>query len=137
MYLFIVYILTKLKTSLQKEKLLARRDYLTGAFNRTGFFENLEIELYRMRRDGRQLTLAYLDVDNLKSIDDRLGHDTGDKMLIALTNTNQENIRKSDILARLGGDEFVVLFPSMDLHNAEKTIQKIRIAIRNNFNVNG
>lgn len=126
MYIFVIFLLTQLKKSLQKEKKLARMDHLTGAYNRHGFFELLELELYKMKRYSKPLTLAYLDIDDFKKINDRLGHSSGDKILIDFTKVIRKNIRESDIIARIGGDEFIILFPDMDYINAGIAIDKIK-----------
>ena len=126
MYIFVVFLLTRLKRSLQFEKKMARIDTLTGVYNRHGFFELLELELYKMKRYDKPLSLAYIDIDDFKKINDRLGHSKGDEFLVDFTRVIRENIRESDFIARIGGDEFIILFPDMDLKNAGVAIDKIK-----------
>lgn len=115
-----------MKISLEREKKAARCDYLTGVYNRQGFFEFLELELYNMKRYGRSLAIAYLDIDDFKKVNDDLGHASGDRLLKNLTALIQKHLRKSDILARLGGDEFIILLPDTNLTKARKVFDKIK-----------
>lgn len=100
-----------LKKNLENEKELARRDPLTNTLNRRSFFDLAEHEINRSQRYGLPLTVAYIDIDNFKVVNDQLGHQTGDELLIAVVTTIRLHIRSSDVLARFGGDEFVVLLP--------------------------
>jgi predicted signal transduction protein with EAL and GGDEF domain len=95
-FLIIVLTLSSLKKALEKERMSARTDSLTGAAN-SGYFKlltNLEIE--RCRRYKSHLTFAYIDCDNFKILNDRFGHNTGDDLLILVAKTLRENIRKTD-----------------------------------------
>lgn len=89
----------------------ARTDALTGLLNRRAFYERAEEEIGRATRSGAPLVLAYLDVDDFKSVNDLFGHETGDRVLVALGRALSGNVRGGDVVARLGGDEFAVLFP--------------------------
>lgn len=100
-----------LKKNLENEKELARRDPLTDTLNRRSFFDLAQHEINRSHRYGLPLTVAYIDLDNFKGVNDRLGHHTGDDLLITVVATIRSHIRGSDILARFGGDEFVILLP--------------------------
>lgn len=135
-YLFIIIILLRLKKSLDIEKMLSRKDFLTGVYNRQGFYEILDLELYRMNRNHWPLTIAYLDVDNFKTINDTLGHQTGDKLLIQMTEIIQKHIRKSDTLARVGGDEFILLMPESNIEQAKKSVDKLRLLIMEMMRLN-
>lgn len=90
---------------------LAALDQLTGLYNRRSGEQRLTEEMSRAVRHGRPLTLLLLDVDNLKRINDRLGHTAGDLLLKQFAERLQRAIRGSDLAARLGGDEFMVLLP--------------------------
>ena len=92
---------------LQRE---ASTDPLTGLLNRRGFEERLLVEKARSDRYGHSFLVAYLDLDNLKEINDTLGHNEGDRALISLAKTIKKSIRSNDFAGRLGGDEFVVVF---------------------------
>ena len=98
------------ETQAQIER-LAFYDPLTKLGNRRLFREQLDLELRKVRRQGRFLGMLYLDLDNFKQINDSLGHDIGDELLKQVAVRLKETLRNSDIIARLGGDEFVVLIP--------------------------
>ncbi len=116
---------------------LANKDCLTGALNRNGFFPIAEHEINMSRRYNRTLTIAYMDIDNFKMINDTLGHHTGDVLLSTVVKTIQENIRASDTLARLGGDEFVLLFTETAEENARKFLGKLMQKLRISMSKNG
>jgi diguanylate cyclase (GGDEF)-like protein len=96
-----------------EEKLLrlAATDGLTGLSNRRAFFGALEREIARSSRHGSPLSLALLDVDRFKEVNDRYGHDAGDAVLRELARLLLRVVRKEDVLGRIGGEEFGVLFP--------------------------
>ncbi len=100
-----------LKNNLEGEKELARRDPLTNTLNRRSFFDLAEHEINRSHRYGLPLTVAYIDLDNFKVVNDQFGHQTGDDLLMAVVSTIRSYTRSSDVLARFGGDEFVILLP--------------------------
>lgn len=91
---------------------LANFDGLTGLPNRQFFMENLRIELEKSMRSNTNLVLMYFDLDGFKGVNDSLGHETGDKLLIEVGKRAKKILRKSDVISRLGGDEFLIL-----LHN--------------------
>lgn len=112
LFLLIMSLLfSALKVNLQNEKELARRDPLTDTMNRRSFFDLAEHEINRAHRYNLPLTVAYIDLDNFKCVNDQYGHQTGDELLITVVSTIRSNIRGSDVLARFGGDEFVILLP--------------------------
>lgn len=115
-----------LRKTLDSEKNRASTDSLTGALNRRSFFELAEHELKRARRYDLPLTLAYIDLDNFKEINDHLGHSAGDELLSAVVATISRNTRSTDILARLGGDEFVLLLPETGYEPSGVLLEKIR-----------
>jgi diguanylate cyclase (GGDEF)-like protein len=88
---------------------LSMIDDLTGLYNRRGFSELGEQQLRLARRKGRAVLLVFLDVDDLKTINDTLGHKVGDDALIRVADLLKETFRQSDIIARIGGDEFAVM----------------------------
>ena len=89
-------------------------DELTGVANRRAFTLVAAREIERSRRYAHQLSLAYLDIDGFKAVNDRQGHAVGDRVLIALAGAVRAAARSVDTVARLGGDEFVVLMPETD-----------------------
>jgi diguanylate cyclase (GGDEF)-like protein len=106
--------------------LLARTDPLTGAANGRTFYESVATESERAMRTGRPLTLAYLDLDNFKQLNDRLGHAAGDAALIGLVGLIRPALRMLDILARLGGDEFALLLPETDGEGAVALLSRLQ-----------
>lgn len=114
-----------------RESLLARRDPLTGAANRRAFFERAELEFQRARRLGSALlSVAYLDLDDFKLVNDRFGHEAGDAVLKLVVETIQDRIRSTDLLARLGGDEFAVLMIGADEAQTEVVLDDLRRQLR-------
>ena len=115
-----------LRRSIEHEKALARIDHLTGAANTRAFQEILRTEIDRSRRYKRPFTLAYIDLDDFKSINDSLGHTTGDFLLQTVVRVIRGNARSTDVVARLGGDEFAVLLPEADENASRAAIAKTR-----------
>ena len=125
-YFVILLILSVLKGSLEHEKEFARTDYLTGVGNRRSFVEGAHKEIDRARRYGHPFTVIYIDVDDLKVINDRFGHDVGDKLLRSLANAVRRELRMTDLIARLGGDEFGILLPEADPDVAELIVRRLQ-----------
>ena len=88
-----------------------------------------QIEISRSQRYRLPLSLAYIDLDNFKAVNDCLGHSTGDKVLRDLTEAICRQIRPSDTLARLGGDEFALLMPETDPEAAEKIVNRLHSSL--------
>jgi diguanylate cyclase (GGDEF)-like protein len=122
-------LLSFLKESIVRLDASSRTDPLTGIANSRAFLELLKGEIERARRYHRPLTLAYLDIDNFKSVNDAFGHATGDRLLQTVVSTIITNVRVTDLLARLGGDEFALLLPETDMKAARSVIDKIRSGI--------
>jgi diguanylate cyclase (GGDEF)-like protein len=113
-----------LRDSLVREKELARVDALTGSRNLRAFRELLIPELLRVRRYQRPVTVAYLDADGFKSINDTHGHATGDRALMLLADTMLVALRRTDVVARLGGDEFGLILTDTGPADAERVLAK-------------
>ena len=105
---------------------LSRFDALTGLYNRRHFEPALEQEILRAGRSGRPFSLLLFDLDALKSVNDRFGHEAGDRLLRSIGEIIGQGIRGSDQAARLGGDEFVVILPETDLGGALRVAEKLR-----------
>lgn len=103
--------LTHLHEQLDKVSAQARHDPLTDALNRKGLDDALCREIANVQRRNLPLSVCLLDLDNFKKLNDRLGHETGDKALIHLANVARQCLRPNDTLARYGGEEFVILMP--------------------------
>ncbi|MGH7146076.1 MAG: GGDEF domain-containing protein [Planctomycetota bacterium] len=115
----------RLKTAHLREREMARRDALTGLWNRRHFLELTEAEARRSGPQSGALTLAYLDLDNFKSVNDTLGHAAGDRLLQAVGRMLQTDLRRQDIAARLGGDEFALLLPGTGFTEADRLLTRL------------
>lgn len=116
----------RLGKTLERERALARSDYVTGAVNARFFRDLAQREIDRSARYLHPFTIAYIDVDNFKAINDAFGHATGDKVLSAVADSMQQHLRKTDVVARVGGDEFVILLPEVGTEVAQAVISKMR-----------
>lgn len=104
---------------------LSRRDGLTGLWNQNAFYEYLHHELATSERYKEHISLAYMDIDGFKALNDSQGHVTGDQTLIQLANAMKEMVRECDIPCRVGGDEFAVIFPKTTLEDARGICERI------------
>ena len=111
---------------LRRERALSRTDGLTGLLNGRGFYEAAAVELARSARYRHPLTLAYFDLDDFKSTNDRFGHARGDEVLVAVARAMRKSCRSTDVVGRVGGDEFVVLFPETGRDAAETALLALR-----------
>lgn len=108
---------------------LATTDVLTGAWNRRYFEKAVGEQVAQKRRYGGPLSMLLLDIDHFKSINDRYGHQAGDRVLIEIVRLMRDNLRETDLLARWGGEEFVVLTPRCDAAKALGLAEKLRTII--------
>ncbi|MFZ5752763.1 MAG: GGDEF domain-containing protein [Bacillota bacterium] len=102
------------------------RDDLTGVFNRRAALSFLEKHVEECRLNKEALTICYIDLDNLKKVNDIYGHAAGDKMIVNFTEILKKNTRDCDYVCRIGGDEFLIIFPSCTAGEAEKIIDRVR-----------
>jgi diguanylate cyclase (GGDEF)-like protein len=108
---------------------LARTDPLTGLANRRVFAERLQSELIRTQRTHTSLCVVIIDLDGFKEINDRLGHQAGDELLVRIGTSWLPELRAGDCLARYGGDEFALVLPNATTADAADVIERFRIAL--------
>jgi diguanylate cyclase (GGDEF)-like protein len=122
-------LLAVLRDRVTREAALARTDVLTGLFNRRGFLEGGAREIARSARTGRPLTLALIDVDGFKEVNDLRGHEAGDDLLVLLASALRGATRAVDVCARLGGDEFAVLLPETEATSVDAVLDRVRLVL--------
>lgn len=122
-------LIAMLRAALIRERGLSRTDPLTSMLNSRAFYEEATRILATCRRAERPVTVAYIDLDNFKAVNDRLGHQAGDELLRTVSGLLLASIRPGDVAARLGGDEFVVLFPETGPSEAAITLERLRSSL--------
>lgn len=133
LFLLIVTLTTRARNKMLLEEQLARMDDLTGSLNVRAFKEELDYHLALAAREGLPLTVAYVDVDDFKQVNDRFGHAGGDRVLRSIAATLKEFSRRTDRVTRIGGDEFAILMPDTDAAGAERIIREARRAFSQAF----
>jgi diguanylate cyclase (GGDEF)-like protein len=128
-FVVVVVVLSQLRRAHQAERELARTDALTGVANFRWLEEEAQRAMYSSRRYGGPLSLAYLDLDGFKDVNDTHGHAAGDEVLKTFAATLRATLRPTDLVARLGGDEFVVLMPHTDAGSAELALARVDLAL--------
>jgi diguanylate cyclase (GGDEF)-like protein/PAS domain S-box-containing protein len=121
----------------ERENALAYSDALTGLPNRQLFHDRLNMALAQAYRQLGKVALLFLDLDGFKAVNDNLGHDAGDLLLKQVAGRLKECVRNTDTVARLGGDEFTVVLHIREKADAEQVAQKILVAVRAPYNLNG
>jgi len=129
--------LAKIKDSMELLREMTETDPLTGILNTRGFEQRARVEIDRLSRYKRALSVAYLDVDNFKAVNDSFGHSVGDGLLVRLAAVLRASIREIDVLARLGGDEFVILFPETKSELAQRAMNRIKDRLLEEVRENG
>jgi diguanylate cyclase (GGDEF)-like protein len=130
-FLVVTLLLSALQQAYIVNQELAQTDYVTGAISVRHFYELTRIEIGRFQRYQHPFSLVYIDLDNFKAINDRLGHITGDKLLRVLVENIQQQIRPTDVLARLGGDEFALLLPETGAEQIKIFIGRLHSSLAN------
>lgn len=124
--LIISYLLNIVRNNYTTMKHLSDTDSLTGVMNGRGFEKAMRDIFPTASRLNHILSIAFIDLDNFKSVNDRFGHSTGDKLLTDLAELMKRSIRQSDIVARMGGDEFVILLMDTDYDTSDRIMTRIK-----------
>ncbi len=124
-FLIVNHMVASQRWGLERERQMARRDHLTGVANSRHFAEVASQEIRRAGRYQHPFTLAYLDIDDFKRVNDTEGHSAGDALLVAVASSIRDAIRSTDVIARLGGDEFAVLLPETGFDASAVVIRKV------------
>ncbi|MCX7627798.1 MAG: diguanylate cyclase [Methylophilaceae bacterium] len=123
----------QLTQEIEQLSLNAQQDYLTGTLNRRGMDDAFARELGRADRSGLPLSVALLDIDHFKKLNDTLGHEAGDAALAHLAKVVKAILRPTDIVARYGGEEFVILLPETDQAEGIKVMMRVQRELTKNF----
>jgi diguanylate cyclase (GGDEF)-like protein len=129
-FAMIVALVEGAKRGLARERTLSYTDSLTGVANGRRFEDRLQFSLDYLRRTGRPCTLAYVDLDDFKMVNDRLGHSEGDVLLRVVATAIADRLRSTDMVARLGGDEFGILLPETDSDAALRVLESVLGGVR-------
>lgn len=135
-FIIITLLLSALRKALRRVNKLARVDYLTGAANSRFFYYLARREVERCQRYKHPFTVAYIDLDNFKAVNDQFGHSVGDRLLNLVVSSIKNQIRKTDVVARLGGDEFVLLLPETNQQSARLVVSKVQSLLTTNMQKN-
>lgn len=119
----------KLHDAIERAEVLARRDYLTGLYNRLYMMERIQDEIGRFNRSGKHFGIIIGDIDNFKRINEAYGQECGDLVLKQISQTIQREIRAQDSLGRWGGQEFILILPETGVCGAAVAAEKIREAV--------
>jgi diguanylate cyclase (GGDEF)-like protein len=125
-FLIVAYSITLIRKLLLKEREHAHTDDLTGASNISFFYEQARAEIGRLAVNERALTLACITIDNLRYLNDTIGHMAGDYLLHEASQIMRSSVRPTDIVSRLGGAQFAILMPETNNENAGTIIYKVQ-----------
>lgn len=123
----------QLEGELEKVSEQVREDQLTGTLNRRGMDDAMTRELARVQRSGRPLSVAVLDLDNFKRLNDTYGHSAGDAALVHLARIIRRTVRPTDVIARYGGEEFVIILGDTDLDTAVNVTVRLQRELTKRF----
>ncbi len=126
LYVVILALLGMMRKEREGHQRAATTDRKTGAANAHAFQEHAEAEVARARRSGTELSLAYIDLDDFKRVNDDLGHSEGDHVLLEVSHVLRTAVRATDTVGRVGGDEFAILMPETGAKAARATVERLR-----------
>lgn len=126
LFVIVAYLLEAVRKALALQEALAQQDSLTGIANSRAFKQKYLLLAPLAARQGRALALGYIDVDDFKIVNDRLGHHVGDQVLCTIAAKLAGRVRTSDVVGRMGGDEFAVLLAGTSLVGARSLFTDIR-----------
>ncbi len=132
LFLLAALVVSALKGALERENELARTDHLTGLPNRRNYYELVKGEMSRNHRYAEPFSIAYLDIDNFKAVNDARGHAEGDRLLRQVATIMAAVIRETDTVARIGGDEFALLLPKTGGDAALRVATKVQQQLKKN-----
>lgn len=135
-YSFVSIVITNFRDVHRVESDAADKDYLTGLLNLRGFYIELASELVRSNRYRHTFSLAYIDLDEFKYVNDNFGHNVGDRLLVVVSQCLSSNLRAVDRAARVGGDEFVCLLPETKSADAKQALSNVINALRKQMEIN-
>jgi diguanylate cyclase (GGDEF)-like protein len=124
-FLIFALLLKSLRDHVARERNLAQTDALTGLFGRRAFLERLEHDLALAQRRNSFISIAFVDLDDFKAVNDRHGHAEGDRVLLTIGRALSQVIRRADTAARLGGDEFALILPDTGSDGARRLIGEV------------
>jgi diguanylate cyclase (GGDEF)-like protein len=136
-FLTVAVLAAGLREALERERVAARIDPLTGLLRSTAFLDIARTELQRARRYDRPFAIAYVDADNFKAVNDSAGHMEGDRVLAAVGATLRRHLRSADTAGRMGGDEFTLLLPETQADGARLALENVRAALRSAMHAGG
>lgn len=136
-FIAFVMLVTRLKEAVLREEYLSNTDVLTGLYNRRYFNESAESELSRCRVEGKGLALAFIDLDDFKSVNDVSGHDAGDDLLCIAAGVFARHLASIGMIARVGGDEFALLVPGGKTDDLERRLEELKAEFAEKMGENG
>jgi diguanylate cyclase (GGDEF)-like protein len=136
-FCIVLLLMAQVRTLMGRLEEQALVDELTGLANLRALREVAALEIERSRRFNHPLSVAYLDIDDFKAVNDRAGHAAGDKVLVSLGSVARATMRSIDIVARVGGDEFVIVMPETGAETALPVADRLREAFSRSVRVEG